>query len=139
MPAKFFANSFVVSINKKFFAMDHLSQKLDALNKLVAAYDYEQAFELFYDESLQDFENESQSADSLQKHKENMKQFLASLSNKSATVVNTLVSDDITVTDWHYVFDHAQWGHRDFHEVTVQRWKAGKIMHERHHYKTNHA
>lgn len=117
--------------------MQDLASKLNELNELVAGFDYSKAFDQFYDESLKDYENEDQSADSLQKHREDMNQYLSSISNRSATVVNTLVSDDITVTDWHYVFDHNQWGHKDFHEVTVQRWKDGKIIHERHLYKTD--
>lgn len=117
--------------------MEGLAPKLEQLNQLVANYEYSKAFDLFYDESLCDYENENQSADSLAKHKADMQQFLASISNKSATPVSTLISDGTTVTDWHYVFDHAQWGHRDFHEVTVQRWNDGKIIHERHLYKTD--
>ncbi len=117
--------------------MENLASKLEALKKLAANYKYEEAFDLFYDEALLDYENEDQSSNSLQNHRDNMKQFLSSISNYSATAVNTIISDDITVTDWHYVFDHTQLGHKDFNEVTVQRWRNRKIIHERHHYKTS--
>lgn len=116
--------------------MENLASSLEKLNQLVAGYAYEEAFDRFYDDGLLTYENEDKAADSLQKHREDMRHFLASITNQSATAVGTMVSDDITVTDWHYVFDHNQWGHRDFREVSVQRWKNGKIIHERHHYKT---
>jgi hypothetical protein len=128
--------NFVSLFTIKISEMENLEQKLDQLNALAANFEYEKAFDMFYDESLLDYENEDQSASSLLKHRQDMQQFLASITNKSATAVSTLVSNDITVTDWHYVYDHVQWGHQDFHEVTVQRWKDGKIIHERHHYKT---
>ena len=117
--------------------MENLEQNFAQLNALVANYEYEKAFDLFYDEHLLEYENEDQSASSLLKHKQDMQQFLANISNKSATPISTIISGQITVTDWHYVYDHVQWGHQDFHEVTVQRWKDGKIIHERHHYKTD--
>lgn len=104
---------------------------------LVANFEYEKAFDLFYDEALVKHENEDEPIVGLSNQRLAMKQFLESISNKSAVQKNVLVSDDITVTEWHYIFDHNQWGHRDFIEVTVQRWRNGKIIHERHHYKTD--
>jgi len=65
-----------------------------------------------------------------------MQQFLGSISNQSAKLIESIVSADMSVTEWHYTFNHKDWGARDFREISIQRWKDGKIIHERHHYKT---
>jgi hypothetical protein len=116
--------------------MENLKEKVAAFNQLVQAFNYAEAHEHFYDDNLVKHENEDAPTIGLKQHKEEMLKFLASISNYSAQIKNTIVSDDISVTEWHYIFDHQEWGHREFDEVSVQRWKNGKIIHERHHYKT---
>jgi len=60
--------------------------------------------------------------------------FMDSISNYVATLKNVIISDGITVTEWHCSFDHKQAGPWNRVQVSVQRWKDGKIVHERHHY-----
>jgi SnoaL-like polyketide cyclase len=116
--------------------MQDLNQLVAEFNALVQDFKYAEAHEKFYDEQLVKHENEDAPTIGLKQHKEEMLKFLGNISNYSVVHKNTIVSDDISITEWHYVFDHKEWGHREFDEVSVQRWKNGKIVHERHHYKT---
>lgn len=116
--------------------MIDLKNKVAKLNELVAQFEYKNAHDKFYHKELIKHENEDAPTIGLDKHRNEMKVFLSKISNQSAKVLNVIVSDDISVTEWHYKFDHADWGKRDFKEVSIQRWKEGKIIHERHLYKT---
>jgi hypothetical protein len=116
--------------------MENLQSIVKEFNKLVEEFKYAEAHDKFYDENLVKHENEDAPSIGLKQHKEEMVKFLSDISNYSVVRKNTIVSDDISVTEWHYIFDHKEWGHKEFDEVSVQRWKNGKIIHERHHYKT---
>ena len=114
----------------------NLSDTVSEFNKLVANFDYEAAHKQYYHEDLVKHENEDAPTIGLNNHRKEMDVFLQKISNHSATLVQSIVSDDMSVTAWHYQFDHEDWGKRDFMELSVQRWKEGKIIHERHLYKT---
>ena len=116
--------------------MQNLKNMVISLNQLVAGFQYEEAHEKFYHQDLVKHENEDAPTVGLENHRKEMKEFLSNISNESAEVLNVVVSHDMSITEWHYQFDHAQWGKRDFKEVSIQRWKDGKIIHERHMYKT---
>lgn len=117
--------------------MQELKQRVEELNKLVASYKYTEAFDRFYDEGLIKHENEDPPLTGLPAQRKAMEHFLSCISENKATVKSVLLSDDISVTEWACSFKHKDWGQRDFNEVTVQRWKDGKVIHERHHYKTD--
>lgn len=116
--------------------MRKLKELAHTFNQLVAEFRYEEAHDKFYHADLVKHENENAPTVGLDKHKEEMKAFLDSISNESAELIQLIVSEDMTVSEWQYTFDHKTWGPRSFREVSVQRWKDGKIIHERHHYKT---
>ena len=116
--------------------MNDLATIVAEFTKLVADFRYEEAHDRFYDEKLVKHENEDAPTIGLEQHRQEMQQFLTAISNASAQLIQVVVSDDMSVCEWHYQFDHASWGHRDFREISVQRWRNGKIIHERHHYKT---
>ena len=113
-----------------------LSNIVSDFNKFVANFNYEEAHNKYYHEELIKHENEDAPTIGLDNHRKEMKVFLSKLSNNTADLLNVVVSDDTSITEWHYKFDHTDWGKRDFKEVSIQRWKDGKIIHERHLYKT---
>lgn len=116
--------------------MTDLKNKVIALNELVAAFNYKEAHKKFYHSDLVKHENEDAPTVGLENHKKEMTAFLSCIFKESAKVMNVIISDDMSVTEWHYQFEHAQWGKRDFKEISIQRWKDGKVIHERHMYKT---
>lgn len=114
--------------------MNNLREDVEILNRLISQFRFEEALERFYDDSIKSVENEDQPTIGLSAYKASGKRFIDNISNQSAKLLNVLISDNITVAEWHFKFDHKEWGKWDKVQVSVQRWKNGKIAHERHHY-----
>jgi len=38
------------------------------------------------------------------------------------------------MVEWFFDYTHKDWGRRAYHQVSVQRWKNGKIVNERFYY-----
>lgn len=113
---------------------DDLSKLVNELNALVSQFRFEEALDRFYDEHIVSVENENPPTVGLPAYRASAKQYLESISNNSATLLNVIVSDDMSVTEWHFKFDHKVWGRWDSIQLSLQRWRNGKIVHERHHY-----
>jgi hypothetical protein len=111
-----------------------LEKSVHELTTLVGQFRFDEAFNKFYSQDIVSMENEDSSIVGLDAYREAGKKYLASISNQSAKLLSVIVSDGISVTEWRYTFDHKEWGHWDKVQVSVQRWKDGKIIHERHYY-----
>jgi hypothetical protein len=116
--------------------MENLKQKVDAFNALVQDFKLVEAVDRFYDENIVSHENEDEPVKGLKDYREAVVKFQEAVGKGAGQLKNVLVSHDVSVAEWHYVFDHPEYGHMDYLQVSVQRWKNGKIVHERHHYKT---
>ena len=114
--------------------MDALREKVNELNSLIEEFRYPEALDKFYHEELVTQENEEPPIVGLTNYKEAGKKFMSCISNYSAQVKNVIISDRMSVTEWHYKFDHTMAGKWDRFQISVQRWKDGKIIHERHHW-----
>lgn len=55
---------------------------------------------------------------------------------RGAQVLGIAAAGDKTYVEWHYDYTHREWGERRYHQVAVQTWKDGKIVHERFYYGT---
>jgi hypothetical protein len=54
---------------------------------------------------------------------------------RKAEVLRTIVSDNLTVTEWHFDFTHSDWGVRNYKQISVQRWNdEGQIINEKFYY-----
>lgn len=115
--------------------MDELQKNINELIALIVQYKYAEALDKFYDENIITHENEDTPVIGLAAYKKRAEEiFYNNVSNYSAELKNIIISDDLSATEWHYRFDHKIWGHWDKIQLSVQRWKDGKIIHERHHY-----
>lgn len=111
-----------------------LIESVKQLTDLVAEFRFDEAFDRFYSTDIVSCENENPPILGLNSYREAGRKYLASISNQKAELLSMIISDGISVTEWRYVFDHKEWGHWDKVQVSVQRWKAGRIIHERHYY-----
>ena len=50
---------------------------------------------------------------------------------RGADVKAVAVGDGVSMVEWFFDYTHQDWGSRAYHQVSVQRWKDGKIVHER--------
>jgi hypothetical protein len=53
---------------------------------------------------------------------------------RGAKVLNTIISDGIAVIEWWFDYTHKDYGVRNYKQVSVQRWKEGKIIEEKFYY-----
>lgn len=114
--------------------MNEIEKNLQSLIHHICDLKFQEALDELYDDSVVTCENEEPPIVGLDAYKEAGKQFQRDVSNYSAHLKAILISGNISVCEWHYQFDHAKWGHWDKSQISVQRWKDGKIVHERHHY-----
>lgn len=110
---------------------------MDELNSLIFQLRYDEALNKFYADEIVTVENEEPPTIGLAPYRICTKKYQENISNYSAELKNCIVSENISVCEWHYKFDHKKWGKWDLTQISVQRWKDGKIIHERHHYKTD--
>ena len=116
--------------------MTELENNLNELNRLIILYKYDEALNRFYDDEIITYENENPPIVGLIAYKESAKKiFYENVTNYSAELVDAIIGEDTTVCQWHYKFDHKIWGHWDKMQLSFQRWKNGKIIHEQHYYK----
>ena len=117
--------------------MESLTELVSELNSLIKDFRFEEALNRFYDEDAILVENENSPVMGLVNYRVAAKKFIGNTNNYFAILKNVIVSDSISVSEWHYEFDHKEWGKWARTQISVQRWKNGKIVHERHHYSTN--
>ena len=68
-------------------------------------------------------------------NREREKRFLANVTEfRGAEVKAVAVGDNVTMVEWFFDYTHKEWGKKTYHQVAVQRWKDGKIVHERFYY-----
>jgi SnoaL-like protein len=126
-----------MAIKNSFMSTKNLAELVKELNTLIRELKYEEALDRFYSTEIVSVENENPPMNGLAAYRNAAKKYLSDISNYSAQLKNQIIGDDIVVTEWHYKFQHKEWGAWDRTQISVQRWKDGKIVHERHHYKTD--
>ena len=114
--------------------MKDLKERVNELNLLVQQFRFEEAFDKFYDENIISHENEEPPIIGLTAYRKAGKIFMENISNYTVQLKNMIVSDEMSVVEWHYKFDHKIAGKWDRCQLSLQRWKNGKIIHERHHW-----
>jgi hypothetical protein len=117
--------------------MQNLKDTVNEFNSLIQNQQWEEALDKFYDENLVSADNEGAPITGLPAMKKALAGFVSNSSDMKLVLKNVIVSDDMSVTQWRYSFNHALWGKFDQEQLSLQRWKDGKIIHERHHYKTD--
>ena len=104
---------------------------LKDLNNLVLNGKAMEAFEKYYHDDVAMQENHLQPTFSKATNREREIQFFSDITEfRSAEVKGLAVGDDVSYVTWHYDYTHREWGVRDYTQVSVQRWKDGKIIHE---------
>lgn len=117
--------------------MKDFKETAESFAALIHQFKLVEAIDRFYDKDIVAHENEEPPMIGFEKYREETVKFLENLiGNGSAELKNMIISDDITAMEWHYIFHHQKFGKMDYLQLSVQRWKNGKIIHERHYYKT---
>ncbi len=112
-----------------------IPRTMNDLNILIQQVKYPEALDkLFYHEDIITRENEETPIVGVTAYREAGKKFVGAISNYSVEPKNIIISDNMSVVEWHYNFDPAMAGKWDRLQLPVQHWKDGKIIHEKHHW-----
>lgn len=109
-----------------------IEQALTDLNQLVVKGRLIDAFEKYYHEDVAMQENNLPPTISKSANREREMQFLANVTEfRSASAEHVAVGDNISYVTWTYDYTHAEWGIRQYTQISIQEWKEGKIIRER--------
>ncbi len=112
-----------------------LNQLVEQLNAQILAGDILGAFEKFYADDVvmqdNDFPVRVGKADCRVFEED----FVGKLTAfRGAKLHNVLISDGIVINEWEFDYTHSDWGERNYKQVSVQRWRDGKIVEEKFYY-----
>lgn len=111
--------------------MSVLLTKISDLNDLVMQGRALEAFEKYYHDEVEMQENDNPPTRGKLANLEREKQFFASVTDfRSAKPLKVTIGENISMVQWQYDYTHADWGIRNYTQVSVQEWKDGKIIRE---------
>ncbi len=115
--------------------MTDLKTLVDGLNQKILEGKIMEAFEEYYADEVVMQDNDYPARIGKDVNRQYEEAFVNGLTEfRGAKVVNTLVSDGITVVEWWFDYTHKEYGVRNYTQVCVQRWKNGKIVEEKFYY-----
>ena len=108
---------------------------VDQLNQMILEGKILEAFEKFYSEDVVMQDNDYPARVGKDVCRQFEEAFVNGLTEfRGARIVNTIISDDLAVTEWWMDYTHKDFGTRNYTQLAVQRWKNGKITEEKFYY-----
>ncbi|HSN61030.1 MAG TPA: nuclear transport factor 2 family protein [Ferruginibacter sp.] len=115
--------------------MTSLKTSVEELNQMILEGKILEAFEKFYADDIVMQDNNYPQRVGKDENRIYEEAFVNGLTEfRGAKVVNTLLSDGIAVIEWWFDYIHIDYGVRNYNQVSVQRWKDGKIVEEKFYY-----
>jgi len=114
--------------------MATIRENVEELNKMILGGDILGAFDKFYAEEVVQQDNETEARVGFKSCRTFEENFVNSLTAfRGAEVKNIMVSEEAGVAsiEWAFDYTHKDWGDRNYTQVSVQRWKDGKIVSEK--------
>ncbi len=113
----------------------NLKDLVGDLNSMILKGQIMEAIEKYYHEDVVMQENEQTPTAGKAANREREKEWLSNVIEfRGAEVKAVIVGDNVTMVEWFFDYTHKEWGKKTYHQVAVQRWKDGKIIHERFYY-----
>ena len=107
--------------------MKDLRTNVDQLNQMILEGKILDAFDKFYADDVVMQDNNYPAREGKEVNRQYEEAFVNGLTEfRGAKVVNSIISDDLAVTEWWMDYTHKDYG--------VQRWKNGKIVEEKFYY-----
>ena len=115
--------------------MASLLEKISDLNDLVLQGKAMDAFEKYYHQDVSMQENENPPTLGKENNREREKDFFSSIVEfRGAQPLKVSIGEGVSMVEWHYDYDHKDWGERNYTQVSVQQWKDGQIIFEKFYY-----
>lgn len=108
-----------------------IKSALNDLNFLVIDGKLIEAFDKYYHNEIEMQENSNASVKGKDFHRQREIEFMKNVTEwRGAWVSGLAVDGDTSFVVWHYDYTHKEWGVRNYTQVSVQKWKDGKIIKE---------
>lgn len=108
-----------------------IEEALNDLNTLVQQGKLMDAFEKYYHDDVVMQENNEPPTVSKEANRKRELQFLDDVTEfRKADVQGIGIGDHLSFALWQYDYTHKDWGVRNYKQVSVQKWKEGKIISE---------
>jgi hypothetical protein len=94
-----------------------------------------EAFEKYYGDEVVMQENEQPATVGKEANRARELDFFAKVTEfRGAELKTVAYGEDVIISEWFFDYTHAEWGKVTHDQVSVQRWKDGKVIHERFYY-----
>jgi hypothetical protein len=114
-----------------------LSANFEAIKSLVLQGKTMEAFEKYYGDDVVMQENETPAIFGKAANRNRELNFFSKVTEFRAMEVKAVAyGEDVIISEWFVDYTHAEWGKVTHDQVSVQRWKDGKVVHERFYYAT---
>lgn len=115
--------------------MTDLRTSVDQLNQLIMEGKILDGFEKFYADDVVMQDNDYPQRVGKEVNRQFEEDFVNGLTEfRGAKVVNTLISDGVAAVEWWFDYTHKDYGVRNYTQLSIQRWKNGKIVEEKFYY-----
>lgn len=115
--------------------METIKENVAALNEMILQGEILAAFDKFYADNVVMQENMNEPVQGKAANRLNEEAFVNGITEfRGARVKEVIYNDDLAVVQWHFDFDHRDWGTRNYDQLSVQRWQNGKIVYEKFYY-----
>lgn len=114
-----------------------LLARVEDLNRLIQDGRLLDAHDRYYADEVVQQENELPPTVGKDTNRRREEEFLDQVTEfRDAHVLSVAVDpvNDVTMVEWFFDYDHREWGTRRYHQISVQRWRDGRIVHERYYY-----
>ena len=112
--------------------MNTLLQNVGDLNDLLLQGKDLEAIETFYDDEVEVQENDCKPLKGKQKAIEAKKTFLSEIAEVNCVKpLKVAVGEKTTMVEWHLSYQLREGKQREFTQVAVQEWEAGRIVREK--------
>lgn len=93
------------------------------------------AFEKYYGEDVVMQENEQPPTVGKAANRDRENDFFAKVTEfRGAELKHVAFGENVIISEWLMDYTHQDWGQRTYHQVSVQQWQDGKVIHERFYY-----
>ena len=112
-----------------------LRTNVEELNNMILEGKILDAFDKFYAPDVKMQDNDYPVRNGFEENRTYEEGFVGGLTEfRGAKVLNTIISDGIAVIEWWFDYTHKDYGVRNYKQVSIQRWKEGKIIEEKFYY-----
>jgi hypothetical protein len=109
--------------------------QIELINKMILSGQAMDAFDRYYADDVIMQENDQPPTVGKSANRDRELTFFSSVTDfRGAQVLSVGEAGDKTYVEWFYDYTHKDWGVRRYHQMAVQTWKNGKIVHERFYY-----